>query len=165
VDVVHVTALLARASRQRLQAANLPALEFETDVELLGFARAWQGAAGSYQETNCLQAEDGDWRVEATYPTEALVPLMKGGRGTWAAWFRSECVDARADGREGYARLLLEDVEEEVVLVELPDGRTDIWDGWHRAAASIIKGATGMRAVVGKFSLDAVKIPQTAARR
>jgi len=137
----------ARDQRERLAAGG--GYEIDNSPEaLMEYARAWQGAACHYSESD-IPAKDQDWRVEEAYPVERLFALMEGGRAGWIDWFRTECQWAREDGRNGYADLLLEQIEEEVVLVELEDGRVDCWDGWHRLGAAIVKGDIGIPAVVG----------------
>lgn len=111
-------------------------------------ARLWHGCAGRYCDS-AIAVEDADWRYVQHFPVVALLNLMDGGRDGWLAWFKDECLWSLEDGRDGYGELLLEEIDQPVILVELSDGRFDIWDGWHRAAAAVIKGASGIRAIVG----------------
>jgi len=144
-----IQGLIDAASAQRDRVASGDCADLDNSPEALReYARGWQGAACHYDDSD-IPAEDQDWRLEQSYPLERLLGLMEGGRDGWIDWFRTECQWAYEDGRRGYADLLLEQIEEEVILVELEDGRVDCWDGWHRLGAAIVKGDIGIPAVVG----------------
>lgn len=87
-----------------------------------------------------------EWRYEAEYDVEKLIPLMPSG---WTAWFERELLlyPEPSSGRH-YARLLEEDIEEPIIVLER-EGLSYIWEGWHRTGAAVKKGQTKIRAIVG----------------
>ncbi len=123
--------------------------------EAAAFAACWQSAACSRPEGD-FPAAEADWRVDDAFDVARLVPLF-GSVDEARAFVRSECAMAMEDGREGYGDLLTQEIREHVCVVELEDGTVDLWDGWHRSAAAIAKGAPTIRAVVG------VRRPELAA--
>jgi hypothetical protein len=107
------------------------------------------GAATHYQESN-ISFDEVQWRYEADFPVERLLALM-GNRKAWVSWFIKECHMQEEDNDNSgyYKSLVTEDIQDSVLLFELPDGRVDISDGWHRLAACILKNQATIRAVVG----------------
>lgn len=63
-------------------------------------------------------------------------------------WLRLEHRHSIADGRSGYADLLLQKVREPCVYLEYDDGGIEIADGWHRTAAALAAGETHLHAVM-----------------
>lgn len=135
---------------------GLRSLEFEvatieplSPAEAARVATLWE-ACGALHEDSVFPSTEADWAYAADFPIAGLLDLMDGGREDWLAWFRSENAWAAEDGRPGYGDLLTQDVHDPVCVVQHPDGRVDIWDGWHRVAATIVKGASTIKAVVGR---------------
>lgn len=128
-------------------------LSARTAEELRGLARSWEGTSVAEP----ARSADNDWEWDPGCPLEPFVALW-GTRGDVEAWFVGECRDSQADGRDGHWDLLVQDVREEV-YVQFVDGEPQVWDGWHRIAASILKGATTIAAVVGRPCPASVPTP------
>lgn len=142
--------LVARARRARVAFDAAPFAP--TQARMVEMARSWQGAGSRYPESDVDPATLA-WRYEPGFPVARLLALMgPGGAAAWAEWFAGECRCSVEDGRAGYADLLLETVEEPVVLVELPDGRLDVWDGWHRVGATVVGRRPGVPTIVGRMA-------------
>lgn len=81
-----------------------------------------------------------------------LTPGVFESRADAAQWLAEEIRDAFADGEEarayGYVTLMGQPVMAPVVLCADSEGGLVIWDGWHRVAASLCRGAKVIRAVV-----------------
>lgn len=116
--------------------------------KLVEEAACWQGAANSQHDGN-FPAEEVTWRIDTDYDITPFIGLMEGGYPSWVRWFREECEMQVEEGRGGYLELLLENIEEPTVTVELPGDRVDIWDGWHRIGASIVRRAPTVPVLVG----------------
>jgi hypothetical protein len=89
-------------------------------------------------EDGRLPLDQIHWSFEEVFPIERLLEVMSAAE--WRQWFDDELA-MRADERgtdRDWRRLLEEDIEEPVVILD-HDGIL-IWDGWHRVAASVIKG-------------------------
>lgn len=86
------------------------------------------------------------WSREENFPVAALVHLME----DWTTWFQDELDMDRDDemGRD-WAALLTEDIRDEIFVL-VRDGKGYIWDGWHRAAATIVSGREFIPAIVGR---------------
>lgn len=91
--------------------------------------------------------------VEATWIDSAAedlsVFLEVKDRQQWIEWFVAEHESAIECGREGYGDLLLQDIQEHVIYVEYADRSLDVWDGWHRIGACMLKGAGRIPAIRG----------------
>ncbi|MBK6616328.1 hypothetical protein [Ottowia sp.] len=128
-----------------------------------GRIAGWCGSdLAEYVNASCMDNDEaiegyvrptaGQCRYEEEF---AIDKLLRGevfsSRGSAAQWLKDEIRDAFADGADhrGYAcvQLMAEPVHEPVVLWER-SGEFGIWDGWHRVAASLAKGARHIRAVV-----------------
>lgn len=94
-------------------------------------------------------AENAIWGMELL-PVSTLIHLMP-SRGDWIRWFKEELEMDASDygGTRGWADLLVEPIHEEIV-VTLIDNKAYIWDGWHRAAASIASHRDTVPALVGR---------------
>lgn len=110
---------------------------------LVAFAADWESCADAI-----FDAEDADWDYAPEAGLDLFLSVMT--REEWVAWFAEENRDAVEDGRYGYADLLLQDVKEPVVVLLGEDGKPDVWDGWHRIAACILKGAPGIPLLLGR---------------
>jgi hypothetical protein len=104
--------------------------------------------AGMHPDSN-FPAREVDWRADDDYALAPFVDLMAGGYDDWVEWFHEECVMQVEEGRDGYLDLLLEEIEEPVTVVELSGDRVDVWDGWHRIGASIVRRAEVVPVLVG----------------
>ena len=110
---------------------------------LLAFAKDWQSCADTL-----FDAADADWAYDPAGGLDVFLTVMS--REEWVAWFEGEHRDAVEDGRYGYSDLLLQDVQEPVVVLLGEDGKPDVWDGWHRIGACIVKGAAGIPLLLGR---------------
>jgi len=106
-------------------------------------------AASHYAENGDgdFEPDEADWSCEATSPLDPFLAVMS--REEWVAWFLDEHRAAVEAGRPGYADLILQDIRDPVIYVAYPDGRVDVWDGWHRIGAAMLKGAGTLPALVG----------------
>lgn len=88
-----------------------------------------------------------------TFPVDNLIgDGLFESRADGARWLGQEIRDAFADDEDvrgyGYVNLMGQPVMTPVVLFRCADGGITIWDGWHRVAASLCRGAKVIRAVV-----------------
>jgi hypothetical protein len=140
-------------------------------TEMMARTRALQGeeAALSKVITDLRNDESGDeleryandWCSDPEGPGNASISLealpvrdlldtrlMAGGSAAdWIKWFWAEHEAHVEEGRFGYVYLLDEPFVEPVVIGFRGD-EPDIWDGWHRCAAAIVRGDTHVPAVV-----------------
>jgi hypothetical protein len=134
---------VARAKR-RLGCRSVPAPRDRAGL------LAWAGfAEANSQVDGDFPADEAEWRIERDYPLAPFTGLVDGGRDGWVEWFREECAMQVEEGRDGYLELLLEEIETTVTVVELSGERVDVWDGWHRIGASIVRGSAAIPALVG----------------
>lgn len=112
--------------------------------------RSW---ARCHVEDNYTRGDPGycdpntaTWSREAKFPVAALVHLMK----DWTTWFQEE-LDMNLEDEMGrdWPALLIEDIRDEIFVL-VRDGKGYIWDGWHRAAATIVSGREFVPAIVGR---------------
>lgn len=109
-------------------------VDYSDSLAMMENALAW-AANGE----NNFDIDDASlWRFDATGSVSDFLRIMS--QEAWIAWFVSEHEAAIEDGRPGYAYLLLQDIEEAAVYVDYGD-RLDVWDGYHRIGASMMKGA------------------------
>lgn len=97
---------------------------------------------------------DNDFEIDAatwssTTAEDLSIFLRVMSRPEWIEWFVGEHVAAIADGRPGYADLLIQDIHEAIIYIAYEDGRIDVWDGWHRIGAAMLKGAGHLPAIKG----------------
>lgn len=95
---------------------------------------------------NDFDLEEAIWSDSATEDLAVFLKIMD--RQQWIAWFVAEHENAIECGRDGYGDLLLQDINEHVVYVEYPTS-IDVWDGWHRIGAAMMKGAGQIPAIRG----------------
>jgi hypothetical protein len=86
-----------------------------------------------------FEPDEADWTCGAAGDLGRFLSVM--AREEWISWFLDEHAQAVEAGRPGYAHLLLQDIRDPVVYAAYPDGRVDIWDGYHRVGAAMLKGA------------------------
>lgn len=118
-----------------------------TDEQHRAYARSVFGD----NDDGTLHPDDADWTAERL-PTAILMPLI-GDRAAWKAWFDDEVAARYEEIEPGYSvhweEFAKEETDEEIV-VSIVDGTVQIWDGWHRTAGAIIRGAETIPAVVGR---------------
>lgn len=91
-------------------------------------------------EDGRLPLDQIHWRYDEAFRLERLYEIMS--RSQWVEWFNDEMAmkaDEYGTDHE-WRRLLTEEIEEPVVILD-HEGLL-IWDGWHRCAASVIKGVS-----------------------
>jgi hypothetical protein len=134
-----------------MQAVQWAALDYTPGYEGVSPEELRQEAAlfdNTEDEGGYVEPEDADWAYVANYPLDKLLAKFGGVEGC-KQWFREECQFSMEEGRGGYGYLVVQPIREAAVLVER-DGEPFIWDGWHRIAASIVKGETTIKAIVGE---------------
>jgi hypothetical protein len=107
---------------------------------------------------------DGDFDInEATWsatPADDLTAFLKVmSREAWVSWFVDEHRAAVEAGREGYGALLTQDIVDPVIYVSYVDDRIDVWDGWHRVGAAMLKGAGHIPSIRGEPAPALVHLP------
>lgn len=96
---------------------------------------------------NDFDIDEATWSSTTAEDLSIFLRVMS--REKWIEWFVEEHVAAIADGRPGYADLLIQDIHEAIVYISYEDGRIDVWDGWHRIGAAMLKGAGQVPAIKG----------------
>lgn len=104
-------------------------------------------AAWSANGNGDFDIDTASWTDTPAADLERFLRIMP--REQWVAWFVAEHVAALRDGRDGYGDLLMQDVREHVVYVEYDEDKLDIWDGWHRIGAAMLKRAGQVPAICG----------------
>lgn len=112
-----------------------PNMTAPEEDELKRMASQWQGMAAHTEEGD-FHVDEGTWIFEKNYNPMEFMKIN--GEDGWKQWFKNECQWASEDGRLGYGNLLLENIYEPIVSVITNQGN-DIWDGWHRVGAGIVK--------------------------
>lgn len=103
-----------------------------------------EGAASS----GTLQAGDCDWYYDPTFPLAKIAGAMP--NGNWSGWYKDELtMDQEDELNRSWDRLSQEDIQEPIIVSLGKDGTPDIWDGWHRTAGQIVRGAKTIPAIVG----------------
>jgi len=115
---------------------------FSRREELLEIASQW-----SCNENDDFDVDEAEWSSSTAESIAPFLTVMS--REDWISWLVREHQEAIEDGRPGYGDLLLQDVNEAIIYVAYRDGHVDIWDGWHRVAASMLKGAGTIPAIKG----------------
>jgi hypothetical protein len=89
------------------------------------------------------------WAYDSAFDVSRLHAIMSPAE--WRDWMDDEIAISVEDleDPERWAPLIDEDIRDPVVIFEHPDGNLHIWDGWHRSAATVIKGADTMKVVFG----------------
>lgn len=92
----------------------------------------WQGNGNAD-----FDIEEADWIANVADEVRRFHSIMSPDE--WRKWLIEEHKFAIEAGRSGYAHLVLQDILEPVVYAQYPDGLIDVWDGWHRIAASVVR--------------------------
>ena len=103
--------------------------------------------AWSANGNNDFDIETASWSDTVSADLQGFLQIMP--RDQWISWFGAEHEGALEEGREGYGDLLMQDAHEHVVYVEYGEDRLDIWDGWHRIGAALLRGAGRIPAICG----------------
>lgn len=115
-----------------------------TQAELAEYARVY----GDNDDGRVPLAEI-EWTYVEGFDVSRLLSIKSVEE--WREWFDEE-IDisiVELESPDRWAPMLDEDIVEPVVIVEYPDGELLIWDGWHRSAASVLKGAETLKVVFG----------------
>ena len=101
-------------------------------------------------------ADEYDWELIPEFPLSTFI----GTPGTvvanqtpedWANWYYEEVEMMKQDmGIDLWGDLFYENITDPIVI-SIKDGEWDLWDGWHRTAASIASGRKTIPAVLGKL--------------
>lgn len=139
-----VDSLGYRDGLRAFEARSLETCDYRGNQALLSeIARYWS-ANGNLE----FDLETAEWSDTAAEDLSVFLGVMD--RNSWIAWFVAEHEASIEDGRDGYGDLLVQDVFEHVVYVAYRDGQVDdIWDGWHRIGASMLKAAGYVPAIRG----------------
>lgn len=128
---------------------------FETEKELTAYAKG------------CNDNDDGrlpfceiGWAYEDSFPVSRLLEIMPSDK--WKEWLAEEIdmLDQEYGDGKRWRCLTEEHIEEPVVMLD--HGGLTIWDGWHRSAAAVAKGASTLRAVIGT-KRDLSEVPASPA--
>lgn len=89
------------------------------------------------------------WTYSPDFEVSRLLSIMSFEE--WADWLDEEIEMSivELDDPLRWAPLVHEEIFQPVVILDHPDGTLRIWDGWHRSAASVVKGAATMKVVLG----------------
>lgn len=105
--------------------------------------------AAAHQEDNHSEGDSGyakarelTWFFVAEYPVSKL-------DAPDAVWFAAEVAGAAEDGRAGYYDDMLSGAIREPIVVHHHEGIGHIWDGYHRAGASVTRALPTIPAIVG----------------
>jgi hypothetical protein len=121
----------------------LHSYERASEDQLRQIARIEGGAANG-----TLTPEDCSWNYDPAFPLERLVACMPNGE--WAEWYKEETQMDIEDGlSRGWEEMAHEDIQEPIVIAVNSAGEVDIWDGWHRTAGQMVRGAKTIPAIVG----------------
>jgi hypothetical protein len=116
-----------------------------TASQLLDEAKAHQHDIYMPGDAGYCDAEKANWSQMDRFPLSMLTHLID----DWDQWFKGEiAMDETEQLGRGYAAMLGSEIEDEIVVL-VRGGKGYIWDGWHRAAASIVSGKTHIKAIVG----------------
>lgn len=127
---------------QAAQARSIDVEEYRGDqVVLRQIAESW-----SANGNNDFDLETATWSDSTAEDLSVFLKIMN--RPQWIAWFVAEHENAIECGRAGYGDLLTQDINEHVIFIAYPTS-TDIWDGWHRVGAAMVKGAGHIPAIRG----------------
>jgi hypothetical protein len=114
-------------------------------------------------EDGRLPLDQIEWTVESDFQLERFLEIMSFDE--WKEWFDDEL--AMKEDQYGtdweWRRLLEEDIEEAVVILD-HEGLL-IWDGWHRSAASVIKGKAPLVVLGRERTFDHVPKPSAPLPR
>jgi hypothetical protein len=97
------------------------------------------------------------WSYEPSFDVSRLLEVMT--EKEWADWLDEEIEMSvtELDDPDRWAPLLEQEIFEPIVIFDHRDGTIHIWDGWHRSAAAVAKGAKTMKAIYGtapEYALD-----------
>ena len=106
-------------------------------------AHLYQGMVYRFGESGFAVANELEWFEVSNYPISRLIDA------TDKNWLDAEC-QMWAD--EGYPQRYNDIISQDIVdpIIVYDDGNNGYtWDGFHRIAATIVKGKTTIKAVVG----------------
>lgn len=97
-----------------------------------------------------LHVNDAHWVYDSHFPIDRLIPAMAGGVRAWREWYADELeLDREEELRRGWADLSVEEITDPVIVAFPDDGSVQIWNGWHRTAGSIARGAATIPVIYG----------------
>lgn len=125
------------------------ATQAELAEEARGFRNDHDDGSAHY-----FSPKTGHWEYCAEFPVALLFSSHIFEDAEKAKeWIEQDIADFIEDdepGRaENYRDLLKQDICEPVIVSEV-GGVYKLWDGWHRTAASMAKGAKTMRVIIGR---------------
>ena len=98
--------------------------------------------------TGKIKATDCDWHYDPALPLTRLESLMS--IQDWKTWMADEIeMEAEDDLRRGWVDLPNENIHTPIIVMSARDGSIELWDGWHRTASQIVRGADTIPAIVG----------------
>jgi hypothetical protein len=131
--------------RDGVQAAQARSMDVENyrgdQMALLQIAEGW-----SANGNNDFDLNTAAWSDSAAEDLSLFLNIMD--RQQLIGWFVAEHENAIECGRAGYGDLLTQDIAEHIVYIAYPTS-IDVWDGWHRIGASMLKGAGHIPAIRG----------------
>lgn len=116
--------------------------DYSDELTMMQEVEAWSG-----NRDKDFDIDAATWTHSAASPIEPFLSIMS--REAWVDWLVEEDRAAKEEGRYGYADLIVQEIRDAIVYVTYEDGKVDVWDGWHRIAATIAKGETHLPTIQG----------------
>ena len=119
-------------------------IDDRSDKELVIYASHWENAMYGEDDLMGRPAAEYDWTT-VDFPISDIESAPE----DWVAWMKEEIAMWVDEGQpDRFDDMFDQPIRDKVVLV-VDAGRGFLWDGYHRTGASVMKGETTVRAVIG----------------